>query len=141
MRAIEFVAAAPGDWAFHCHKSHHTMNAMGHGVPNTLGVDQSDLAGKITALVPDYMSVDANHPMADMQMSMPLPDNTLPMMTGDGPYGNIEMGGMFTVVKIREDLARGDYRDPGCTTRRRGVSLTCGKGSRRPLHDERRGRT
>jgi hypothetical protein len=113
MRAIEFVAAAPGDWAFHCHKSHHTMNAMGHGVPNTLGVDQSDLAGKITALVPDYMSVDANHPMADMQMSMPLPDNTLPMMTGDGPYGNIEMGGMFTVVKIREDLARGDYRDPG----------------------------
>jgi FtsP/CotA-like multicopper oxidase with cupredoxin domain len=113
MRAIEFVAAAPGDWAFHCHKSHHTMNAMGHGVPNTLGVDQSDLAQKISALVPDYMSVDANHTMADMQMSMPLPDNTLPMMTGDGPYGNIEMGGMFTVVKIREDLARGDYRDPG----------------------------
>jgi FtsP/CotA-like multicopper oxidase with cupredoxin domain len=113
MRAIEFVAAAPGDWAFHCHKSHHTMNAMGHGVPNTLGVDQSDLAEKIAALVPDYMSVDANHSMADMQMSMPLPDNTLPMMTGDGPYGNIEMGGMFTVVKIREDLARGDYRDPG----------------------------
>jgi hypothetical protein len=22
------------------------------------------------------------------------------------------MGGMFTVMKIREDLARGDYRDP-----------------------------
>src|SRR6202453_2234349 len=113
VRAIEFIATAPGDWAFHCHKSHHTMNAMGHGVPNTLGVDQSDLAQKISALVPDYMSVDANHTMADMQMSMPLPDNTLPMMTGDGPYGNIEMGGMFTVVKIREDLARGDYRDPG----------------------------
>jgi hypothetical protein len=35
------------------------------------------------------------------------------MMTGDGPYGDIEMGGMFTVVKIREGLARGDYRDPG----------------------------
>jgi FtsP/CotA-like multicopper oxidase with cupredoxin domain len=30
MRAIEFVADNPGDWAFHCHKSHHTMNAMGH---------------------------------------------------------------------------------------------------------------
>ena len=113
MRAIEFLAAAPGDWAFHCHKSHHTMNAMGHGVPNTLGVDQADLAAKIGALVPDFMSVDANHTMADMQMSMPLPDNTLPMMAGDGPYGNIEMGGMFTVVKIREHLARGDYRDPG----------------------------
>jgi hypothetical protein len=23
------------------------------------------------------------------------------------------MGGMFTVVKVREGLARGDYRDPG----------------------------
>jgi FtsP/CotA-like multicopper oxidase with cupredoxin domain len=79
MRAIEFTAAAPGDWSFHCHKSHHTMNAMGHGVPNT----------------------------------MPLPENTLPMMSGDGPYGSIGMGGMFTVVKIRDDLAHGDYRDPG----------------------------
>jgi FtsP/CotA-like multicopper oxidase with cupredoxin domain len=113
MRAIEFVAAAPGDWAFHCHKSHHTMNAMGHGVPNTLGVDQSDLATKLAALVPGYMGADADHSMADMQTSMPLPANTLAMMTGEGPYGNIEMGGMFTVLKVREDLARGDYRDPG----------------------------
>jgi FtsP/CotA-like multicopper oxidase with cupredoxin domain len=112
MRAIEFVAAAPGDWAFHCHKSHHTMNAMGHGVPTMLGVDASDLEAKIAALVPDYMD-DADHSMAGMQMSAPLPENTLAMMTGDGPYGNIEMGGMFTVVKIREDLAAGDYRDPG----------------------------
>jgi hypothetical protein len=34
-------------------------------------------------------------------------------MSGDGPFGNLEMGGMFTVLKVREDLARGDYRDPG----------------------------
>jgi FtsP/CotA-like multicopper oxidase with cupredoxin domain len=113
MRAIEVVAAAPGDWAFHCHKSHHTMNGMSHNVPNTLGVDDSDLAGKITALVPDYMGVDANRSMADMQMSMPMPENTLGMMSGEGPYGNIDMGGMFTVLKVREDLAPGDYRDPG----------------------------
>jgi FtsP/CotA-like multicopper oxidase with cupredoxin domain len=111
MRAIEFTAAAPGDWAFHCHKSHHTMNAMGHAVPNTLGVEQADLARKITALVPGYMGGDET--MAGMPMQMPLPENTLPMMTGNGPYGNIEMGGMFTVVKIREQLARDDYRDPG----------------------------
>jgi FtsP/CotA-like multicopper oxidase with cupredoxin domain len=111
MRAIEFTASAPGDWAFHCHKSHHTMNAMGHTVPNTLGVEQADLARKITALVPGYMG--GNEAMDGMSMQMPLPENTLPMMTGNGPYGNIEMGGMFTVVKIREDLARDDYRDPG----------------------------
>jgi hypothetical protein len=35
------------------------------------------------------------------------------MMTGTGPFGAIEMGGMFTVVKVREELARDDYRDPG----------------------------
>ncbi|MEE8249387.1 MAG: copper oxidase, partial [Gammaproteobacteria bacterium] len=33
IRTIEFVADAPGDWAFHCHKMHHVMNAMGHEVP------------------------------------------------------------------------------------------------------------
>jgi hypothetical protein len=49
--------------------------------------------------------------MGEMQMA--LPDNTLTMMTGAGPYGSIEMGGMFTVVKIRADLAHDDYRDPG----------------------------
>jgi hypothetical protein len=26
------------------------------------------------------------------------------MMTGEGPFGAIEMGGMFTVVKVRENL-------------------------------------
>ena len=52
--------------------------------------------------------------MADMgEMEMPLPDNTLPMMTGDGPFGPIEMGGMFTVVKVREGLPRDDTRIPG----------------------------
>jgi FtsP/CotA-like multicopper oxidase with cupredoxin domain len=111
MRAIEFTAAAPGDWAFHCHKSHHTMNAMSHTVPNTMGVEQDDLAKQITALVPNYMNLSAA--MSGMAMNMPLPQNTLPMMTGSGPYGDIEMGGMFTVMKIRENLAHGDYRDPG----------------------------
>ena len=52
--------------------------------------------------------------MAEMgEMEMPVPDNTLPMMTGTGQFGPIEMGGMFTMVKIREGLAKGDYRDPG----------------------------
>lgn len=113
MRTIEFIAERPGDWAFHCHKSHHTMNAMGHNVPTMIGVDQRGLAKKINSLVPEYMAMGEKG-MADMgEMEMPLPENTLPMMTGSGPYGPIEMGGMFTTVKIRENLARNDYRDPG----------------------------
>jgi hypothetical protein len=46
-------------------------------------------------------------------MEMPMPDNTLPMMTGFGQFGPIEMGGMFTVMKVREGLTANDYRDPG----------------------------
>ena len=112
MRAIEFDATDEGDWAFHCHKSHHTMNAMGHGVPTMIGVDQSAVAEKINRLIPDYMIMgDKGGSMGDMDM--PLPDNTLPMMGGRGPYGSLEMGGMFSVVKVRKNLARNDYRDPG----------------------------
>jgi hypothetical protein len=52
--------------------------------------------------------------MAEMgAMEMPMPDNTLPMMTGYGQFGPIEMGGMFSVMKVREGLARDDYKDPG----------------------------
>ncbi|MET0918037.1 MAG: copper oxidase, partial [Burkholderiales bacterium] len=87
--------------------------AMGHDVPTMIGVEQRDIARKINRLVPEYM-VMGDRGMADMgEMEMALPDNTLPMMTGFGPYGPLEMGGMFTVVKIRRDIARNDYRDPG----------------------------
>ncbi len=113
MRAFEFDAIYPGDWAFHCHKSHHTMNPMGHDVPTMIGVDHKHVARRMVNLIPDYM-VMGERGMADMgEMEMPLPDNTLPMMTGRGPFGPIEMGGMFTVVKVREGLARNDFRDPG----------------------------
>jgi hypothetical protein len=113
MRAIEFDATEPGDWAFHCHKSHHTMNAMGHKVPTMIGVDHRGIAEKISKLVPDYM-VMGDRGMGDMaDMEMPLPENTLPMMTGDGPFGSVEMGGMFTVLQVRADQKPGDYSDPG----------------------------
>lgn len=117
MRTIEFVANEPGDWAFHCHKSHHTMNAMGHDVPTLLGVKQGDLMKKIGNLVPEYMPMGETGmsemtEMAEM-MDMPLPENTLPMMSGKAQFGAVEMGGMFTTVKVREGLARNDYKDPG----------------------------
>jgi FtsP/CotA-like multicopper oxidase with cupredoxin domain len=112
MRAIEFIASEPGDWAFHCHKSHHTMNAMGHDVPTLIGVDHRGIAEKINKIVPDYMVMgDKGGSMGGMEM--PIPENTLPMMTGDGPFGGVEMGGMFTVLKVRKDQKRGDYTDPG----------------------------
>jgi len=88
------------------------MNAMGHDVRNLIGVSKKDLAKAVGKLAPDAMVMGSTG-MAMGDMEMPAPDNTLPMMTGTGPFGPIEMGGMFTVVKIREGLARDDYRDPG----------------------------
>lgn len=113
MRQFEFKADEEGDWAFHCHKSHHTMNAMGHDVPTLIGVDHSGMTKKIGNLIPDYM-VMGERGMADMaEMDMPIPDNTEPMMTGQGPFGSVEMGGMFSIVKVRADQPHNDYSDPG----------------------------
>ncbi len=113
MRQIDFIADEEGDWSFHCHKSHHTMNAMGHNVPTMIGVDHRGVAKQITNLIPDYMAM-SDRGMNDMtEMSMPLPDNTAAMMTGDGPFGSMGMGGMFSVLKVRKDQKAGDYQDPG----------------------------
>jgi FtsP/CotA-like multicopper oxidase with cupredoxin domain len=108
-RDIEFVADNPGDWAFHCHKSHHTMNAMSHDLPNMIGVGPGDADAKVGALLPGTMAMGRTG-MGDM-MDMGRPRNTLPMMGGAGPFGPIEMGGMFTLLKVREGIT--SYEDPG----------------------------
>ena len=116
MRDIEFTAV-PGDWAFHCHRSHHTMGPLGHDVPNTLGVDQSGVEEKIRRMLPGYMAMGrdgmSEHQDHTDSGHMRGPENTLAMMAGKGPFGNIEMGGMFTVLKVRDHQAPGDFSDPG----------------------------
>jgi FtsP/CotA-like multicopper oxidase with cupredoxin domain len=119
-RDVEFVADAPGDWALHCHKSHHTMNAMSHDVPNMLGVPQRGPGGvesRVRSILPGYMAMGETG-MGDM-MDMGVPKNTLPMMSGDGPFGAIQMGGMFTVLKVREGIT--SYDDPGWYTQPPGT--------------------
>jgi FtsP/CotA-like multicopper oxidase with cupredoxin domain len=117
-RDIEFVADAPGDWIFHCHKSHHTMNAMSHDLPNMVGVDLSKVEDKVRAVLPGYMAMGSTG-MGNM-MDMGRPKNTLPMMTGTGPFGPIEMGGMFTILKVREGIT--SYEDPGWYTHPAGTT-------------------
>ena len=118
MRDFEFIADNPGDWAFHCHMSHHTMNAMGHGIPNMLGVDQSGVEQRIRAMLPGYMAMGKNgmDGTGEMAGMMDGPANTLPMSGGKGPFGDVGMGGMFTVLKVRDELkGRADpgwYRHP-----------------------------
>ena len=114
MRAYEFDAIYEGDWAMHCHKAHHTMNAMSHEARTLIGVDQREIRQRISRLVGGGYMPMGSAGMAEMgEMEMPGPDNTLPMMGGFGPFGAMEMGGMFTVVKVREGQAPNDYTDPG----------------------------
>lgn len=110
-RDIEFIANA-GDWALHCHRRHHPMNAMDHNLPNMLGVSQEGLEKKTRKQIPGYMAM-GQHGMEEMtEMQMEGPKNTLPMMTADdGPFGSTGMGGMFTILKVRNELKEGE--DPG----------------------------
>jgi len=89
------------------------MNAMGHNVPTMLGVDASDLEDKIRKLVPGYMAMGQTGMHEMTEMAMPLPENTAPMMAGEGPFGPVAMGGMFSMLKVRRGLKRGGYSDPG----------------------------
>ena len=111
-RSVEFIANNPGDWPVHCHMTHHTMTQMGDRFPNMIGVKPGKLDEKIrSSLLPGYMSMGETG-MADMgTMGMPVPRNSLPMMGGPGPFDYIAMGGMFTVIKIREGIT--SYEDPG----------------------------
>jgi hypothetical protein len=112
-RTLDFIADNPGDWAFHCHITHQVMNQMGHEGPNMVGVDASKLRRAVKPVIPSYM-VMGESGMGEMGMHMrhmPMPENSIPMLGGKGPYGEIDMGGMLTVLKVRENLT--NYADPG----------------------------
>ncbi len=114
-RTIEFVADNPGDWAMHCHMTHHVMNQMGHEIPNLTGVNARRIDRAVGSLLPTYMTMgqDGMGEMgAHLEMGhMPIPDNSLPMIGARGPRDYITMGGMFTILKVRPGLSGSD--DPG----------------------------
>ena len=151
-RTVEFTADAPGDWALHCHMTHHVMNQMGHGIPNLIGVDPGRFDERLSAVVPrfDELGAEVEPGAAPAEPAPPkpaepgqhgghaghgadpgaaqaqggmhghvgmgagdglLPPNSVPMMGSPGGFGYVTMGGMFTVLKVRDELA-GDG-DPG----------------------------
>ncbi|HYM60794.1 MAG TPA: copper oxidase [Thermoanaerobaculia bacterium] len=132
-RDIEFVADNPGDWPFHCHKTHHAMNQMAHGLPNLLGVDTSGIDERVSRLVPGAMIMGPTGMGSMSEMNMGAPPNTA-STSGPGPFGTIDMGGMFTIIKVRESLA--GHGDPGWYEHPRGTvawkvdSVPAGGGGR-----------
>ena len=110
---FEFVADEPGDWAMHCHKTHHVMNGMAHNLPNILGADTRQAEEQIRELLPGYMAMGNKGGL--MGHDMGGPENTLPMFGPVGPFKDrIDMSGMFTIVKVREGID--SYEDPGWYT-------------------------
>ena len=120
-RDIEFIADNPGDWAFHCHKSHHTMNQMQHDLPNLTGINKGNLEQRIKQYFPDFMGLMNINGMGDMfemygasgkemRKRTGVPKNLSPI-GNPGPFGVIEVGGMFTILKVREGIT--SYADPG----------------------------
>ena len=109
IRAFDVLADNPGDWAFHCHKSHHTMNAMGHDLRTLIGVSKKDIAKAVKRLAPDSMAMGSTR-IAMGEMVMPPPDDPLPMMTGARalPFPRLNLlswyvfivGGVFTLYAV-----------------------------------------
>ena len=114
-RTVDFIADNPGDWAMHCHMTHHVMNQMGHGLPNMTGVNARRIDRAVGALLPTYMTMGQDG-MGDMGAHLEMghmetPPNAIPMIGAHGPRDYITMGGMFTILKVRPRLS-GDA-DPG----------------------------
>ncbi|HTR53812.1 MAG TPA: copper oxidase [Kofleriaceae bacterium] len=118
-RTIEFRARAPGDWPLHCHMTHHAMNQMGHDAANLIGADTRGLDAALDRIVPGTMVMGARGMDEMSTMRMPQPANSIAMVGAVGPYGAIAMGGMFTLVKVRDRLAGtadpGWYKAPAAT--------------------------
>lgn len=114
-RTVEFIADNPGDWAMHCHMTHHVMNQMGHDLDLVIGADGKKLEAALNSALPGTMMMGSDG-MGDhgkhVEMGhMNVPENSLPMVGANGPMGYITMGGMFTILKIRPDIT--SYDDPG----------------------------
>lgn len=108
VRVIEFVYEEPGDWAMHCHMTHHMMTQMGHDIPPMIGVDTTTLDRRMSRVDPRYMSMGTQGMGGMAEMDMPIPPNSTPMRGGPGPFGTIDMGGMVTVIKVRENPEAAD---------------------------------
>lgn len=62
----------------------------------------------MSRILPAYMTMGTTGGGGMGEMEMDIPPNSLPMKGGPGPFAYIDMGGMFTVLKVRDDVASAD---------------------------------
>jgi hypothetical protein len=99
---------------------------MGHGLPSLIGADVADLGQRLQRLHPTTMLMGEAGMGGMMHMfdaGMKMPENSVPMLGGKGPFDHIEMGGMFTIVKVRAAERLDDvwYRHPEGTVASRAT--------------------
>lgn len=120
----EFAFKHPGTFMYHPHADE--MVQIGVGMMGMIVVHPKPGNDEVPPVDRDFailLHEWAIHPgtyRPDPSV-MPGPENTLPMMGGKGPYGPVGMGGMFTLVKIRENLESYD-KDPGWHVQPPGTS-------------------
>lgn len=107
-RTIEFTANNPGDWAMHCHMTHHVMTQMGHDLDLLIGADGDALREAIAPALPDTITMGTEgmgeHGLHLERGHLAVPENSIPMKGAEGPMGYITMGGMFTILKVRDTV-------------------------------------
>ena len=111
-RVTELIADNPGDWILHCHMTHHTMNQMGHNSSNMISVDAEKIDKAVKIWFPHFMAMGSRGmgPMGSMHMEGP--KNAVSTKGSPLQYGSTIMGGMATVLKVRnaDESMAGWYR-------------------------------
>src|SRR3954451_9352284 len=95
----------------YCHIRYHAMNQMDPGLMSAVGMHAHGLDEKVRNLLPAYMTMGEAGMGGMGAMGMRVPENSIPMVGAEGPFGYIDMGGMFTIVKVRKDIT--SYDEPG----------------------------
>src|SRR5258708_12408572 len=92
-RAVEFIADNPGDWAMHCHMTHHTMNQMGHNTSNLIGVRTGGVDKRVSKYLQGSLTMGESG-MAHMgETGICIPHNRNPGGHAPGQHANIDMRG------------------------------------------------
>lgn len=107
-REIEIDHTYPGDWALHCHKVHHLLNGVEGGPPlRMVDVKIPEITQeRIRKYFPEYRPIGVTG-YGELFEAVPpfyrLPRN-FTRFGAPGKFGMLDVNGMFTVFKVREEL-------------------------------------
>ena len=78
------------------------------GIPTVVGVDPSDFDGALMDHVPEFLAAGEMAAQEHTHAQDVMPRNSIAMLGGSGAFGYVTMGGMFSILKVRESRTPGD---------------------------------